>query len=109
MSRCAGRGCPVGDGAGLRRAAQSGAPMLDRVEHLPGHQRDALRTRPGSGWRPVPDRFLVRLAVLGLVAEVARKRRLICVPANAIAGGLREVQRLRRRRSSDAIGGQVRM
>ena len=35
------------------------APVLDRVERLPGPQRDALRTVFGLSADPPPDRFLV--------------------------------------------------
>jgi DNA-binding CsgD family transcriptional regulator len=55
------------------------APVLDRVGRLPVPQRDALRTAFGLSAGPVPDRFLVGLAVLGLVSEVAAERPLICV------------------------------
>jgi hypothetical protein len=55
------------------------APVLDRVGQLPGPQRDALRTAFGVSAGPVPDRFLVGLAVLGLVSEVAGQRPLVCV------------------------------
>jgi DNA-binding CsgD family transcriptional regulator len=55
------------------------APMLDRAGRLPGPQRDALRTAFGLSAGPVPDRFLVGLAVLGLVSEVAAERPLVCV------------------------------
>jgi DNA-binding CsgD family transcriptional regulator len=55
------------------------APVLDRLDRLPGPQRDALRTAFGQSAGPAPDRFLVGLAVLGLLSEVAGQRPLLCV------------------------------
>jgi DNA-binding CsgD family transcriptional regulator len=55
------------------------APILDGVEHLPAPQRDAVRTTFGMSVGPPPDRFLLGLAVLGLLAEAAEERPLICV------------------------------
>jgi DNA-binding CsgD family transcriptional regulator len=55
------------------------APVLEHLDKLPGPQREALRTAFGLSVGPVPDRFLVGLAVLGLVSEVAAERPLICV------------------------------
>jgi DNA-binding CsgD family transcriptional regulator len=55
------------------------APMLSHAERLPGPQRDALCTAFGLTAGPPPDRFLVGLAVLSLVSEVAGERPLICL------------------------------
>jgi len=55
------------------------APLLDRLDGLPGPQRDALATTFGLGAGAVPDRFFVGLAVLGLLSDAAEERPLLCV------------------------------
>jgi DNA-binding CsgD family transcriptional regulator len=55
------------------------APMLDHVDRLPVPQGDALRTALGFSAGPAPDRFLVGLAVLSLLSEVAGERPLVCL------------------------------
>src|SRR6202048_4634049 len=55
------------------------APMLDCVERLPAPQGDALRTAFGVSPGSAPDRFLVALAVLSLLSEVAEERPLVCL------------------------------
>ena len=55
------------------------APMLDRLERLPVPQRDTLRTAFGLSADLAPDRFLVGLAVLSLLSEVAGERPLVCI------------------------------
>src|SRR5262249_58307740 len=59
------------------------APLLDRLEGLPGPQRDALRIAFGLREGGAPDRFLVGLAVLTLLAEMAEERPLFCVVDDA--------------------------
>jgi DNA-binding CsgD family transcriptional regulator len=55
------------------------APMLDRLEALPVPQREALRTAFGISAGSAPDRFIVGLAVLGLLSEVAGQQPLVCL------------------------------
>jgi DNA-binding CsgD family transcriptional regulator/tetratricopeptide (TPR) repeat protein len=62
--------------AGLQQLC---APMLDRLDRLPVPQRDALGTAFGLTGGAPPDRFMVGLAVLGLLSEAADERPLVCV------------------------------
>jgi len=80
-------GCRVARAAGVQSEMELAfaalhqlcAPMLDHAESLPVPQREALLTAFGVSAGPVPDRFLVGLAVLGLLSEAAAERPLICV------------------------------
>ena len=59
------------------------APFVDRLERLPGPQREALGTAFGVRDGDAPDRFLVGLAVLSLLSDVAEERPLVCVVDDA--------------------------
>jgi DNA-binding CsgD family transcriptional regulator len=59
------------------------APLLGRLGVLPGPQRQALATAFGMSAGPAPDRFLVGLAVLGLLSEVGGERPVLCLADDA--------------------------
>ena len=54
-------------------------PLLDQLDELPVPQRDALATVFGLSTGPAPDRFLVGLAALTLVAQAAEQHPLACI------------------------------
>jgi DNA-binding CsgD family transcriptional regulator len=55
------------------------APMLDGMRTLPAPQREALGVAFGMQEGSAPDRFLVALAALSLLAEAAEERPLVCL------------------------------
>ncbi|WP_370949555.1 AAA family ATPase [Amycolatopsis sp. cg5] len=83
--------CRVARATGVeseRELAYSGlhqicAPYLDRIDGLPGPQRTALGTAFGLTDGATPNRFLVGLAVLTLLAEVADEQPLMCLVDDA--------------------------
>ncbi|MGA8125036.1 MAG: AAA family ATPase, partial [Mycobacterium sp.] len=55
------------------------APMLEKLRAVPAPQRDALKIAFGMSSGSAPDRFLVGLALLSLLSEVAEEQPLVCV------------------------------
>ncbi len=58
-------------------------PMLDRLEHLPGPQQEALGIAFGVNSGTTPDRFRVSVAALGLLSSFAEKQPLVCLVDDA--------------------------
>src|SRR5262245_4321307 len=75
-------GCAVARAAGVESEIELAfaglqllcAPFADRLERLPGPQRDALNSAFGLCAGDAPDRFLVGLAILSLLSDAAEER-----------------------------------
>jgi predicted ATPase len=66
--------------AGLQQLC---APLLNHLDELPEPQREALNVAFGRGAGATPDRFLVGLAVLSLIAAAANDQPLLCIVDDA--------------------------
>ena len=59
------------------------APLFDHLERIAEPQREALEIVFGLTAGPPPDRFLIGLATLSLLSEVAAQHQLLCVVDDA--------------------------
>jgi DNA-binding CsgD family transcriptional regulator len=59
------------------------APLLDELNALPQPQQDALNVALGLASGEIPNRFLVSLAVLGLLSAAAEETPLLCLVEDA--------------------------
>ena len=66
--------------AGLQQLC---APIMNHLDELPEPQREALNVAFGRGVGDTPDRFLVGLAVLSLIATAASAQPVLCVVDDA--------------------------
>jgi DNA-binding CsgD family transcriptional regulator len=58
-------------------------PVLDSIERIPGVQAHALRVAMGISPGATENKFLIALAVLSLVSELAAKRPMLCLVDDA--------------------------
>lgn len=76
-------GVPSETGLAFAGLHQLCATMLDGLDTLAAPQANALGTAFGLRSGPPPDRFLVGLALLGLLGEAAREQPLVCLVDDA--------------------------
>jgi DNA-binding CsgD family transcriptional regulator len=84
-------GCRIARAAGIEgemELAYAGlhqlcGPLLGHLDRLPGPQRDALATAFGLSQGEPPDRFMVGLAVLSLMSDIADEEPLVCLVDDA--------------------------
>jgi DNA-binding CsgD family transcriptional regulator len=84
-------GCRIARAAGVQSEMELAfaglhqlcARMLDLLDRLPGPQREALATAFGLSAGPAPSQFVVSLAALSLLSEVAEEQPLLCVVDDA--------------------------
>jgi hypothetical protein len=84
-------GCRIARAAGVQSEMELAfaglhqlcAPLLDRLDRLPGPQRDALATAFGLSAGAAPNRFLVGPAVLSLFSEAADVQPVVCAVDDA--------------------------
>ena len=108
-------GCAIARAAGVESEVelayaglqQLSSPFIDRLDRLPGPQRDALGTALGLRDGSAPDGFLVGLALLSLLSDVAEDRPLICVVDDAQwldAASAQALAFVARRLGSESVG-----
>ena len=91
LAQAASSSCAVGRAVGVEAEVELAfaglqqlcAPFVDRLERLPGPQRDALAAAFGLRDGDAPARFLVGLAVLTLLSDVAEERPLVAIVDDA--------------------------